>query len=266
MKRRMIVSTSHCAITDNMLDTFANNAMLTVGGSNALLVKDIDNSVGNSCAAGYTSLTTTETNTGANYYNAVNGITQAWLTNSGNGYLAKFSFVPATTHPDISGINPQFAEVTTARRSITLWPTRYLNTTPTRGAWATSTSYSVGDTVTDSSAAVWSGQPVMYRCILAHTSAAGNEPGKGGLVPGGTSAWRTYWEFAVWQYLRQNVPANTQITDGAIPECPLDCSVNLAIMNWVRRGYTPQNYAMYLKGTDGTTPGAVEMDLPHRLR
>lgn len=45
-------------------------------------------------------------------------------------------------------------------------------------AWATSTAYKVTDRVANDG--------VEYRCILAHTSAAGDEPGTG-------ASWETYW-------------------------------------------------------------------------
>ena len=49
------------------------------------------------------------------------------------------------------------------------------------GAWATSTSYAVGDIVQNDS--------IAYYCISAHTSGASSEPGTGG-------SWTTYW-FAI---------------------------------------------------------------------
>lgn len=47
-----------------------------------------------------------------------------------------------------------------------------------KGAWVTSTSYNVGDGVSQSGSS--------YVCILAHTSGAASQPGIGG-------SWATYW-------------------------------------------------------------------------
>jgi hypothetical protein len=56
------------------------------------------------------------------------------------------------------------------------------DTEGTLTAWATATSYSAGDIRKNS-------DNVRFRCILAHTSSASDEPQK-------SSSWETYWELA----------------------------------------------------------------------
>lgn len=151
------------------------------------------------------------------------------------------------TH-DLS-VDPQLADAT---RNLVSFDQRYLG--KAAGAiWATPTVYVVGDIVSDPQATVYAGQTLNYRCIADHTSAAADRPGTG-------ANWRTYWEWASLYWIRQAVAAQTTYTDGAIA-CA-NCTVIQALIAWVRRGWTPQNLALYLKGHDGATPGAVEMDAP----
>jgi hypothetical protein len=83
-------------------------------------------------------------------------------------------------------------------------------------AWATSTVYAVGDIRSDSYASFYAGATINYRCVLAHTSAAGTEPGKG-------ATCRTAWEFATAADIRA------------------DTSLIAALGTWVKAGFVVQN-------------------------
>lgn len=56
-----------------------------------------------------------------------------------------------------------------------------------QGAWSTSTAYTLNQMVQGDG----SPDARFYRCILAHTSSAGDEPGN-------TGDWETYWELLAW--------------------------------------------------------------------
>ncbi|MCL5742941.1 MAG: hypothetical protein M1541_03295 [Acidobacteria bacterium] len=74
------------------------------------------------------------------------------------------------------------------------------------------------------------------------------------------SGWRNYWEFTSLYRLRQAISAGTTYTDGAI-QCAA-CAPTKALINWVMRGYTPQEPKLRGAGHDGADVGAVPLDPP----
>ena len=162
--------------------------------------------------------------------------------NQGRGYVGSWTATPGTH--DVTA-EPYFADA--FLRNVAMWDTQYLgNAVGT--AWQTSTSYTVGQIVSDSHTGYWQGQPINFRCIAAHTSGATTEPNVG-------ASWRSDWEFASLADLRSATAAGTTYTDGAIG-CA-GCTAIQALVKWVRRGFTPQNPVLWCAGHDGETIGAV---------
>lgn len=150
-----------------------------------------------------------------------------------NSYIGNFSSSTIGAH-DLNGVNPGFVDP--YRRNVALADTRlFLNAAGPQ--WLTSTSYTVGQVVSDTNANVYGGATVNYRCTVAHTSGASTEPNVG-------ASWRTNWEFATLQDLRNN--PQTNIT---------------ALINWVRGGFAPTNPALHNAGSDGLDIGAVPVVL-----
>ena len=149
-------------------------------------------------------------------------------THGANSYIGNFNATPGTN--DLNGVNPGFVDP--YHRNVALADTRlFLNAAGTQ--WLTSTSYTVGQIVSDTNAGVYGGATVNYRCTVAHTSGASTEPNVG-------ASWRTDWEFATLQDLRNN--PQTNIT---------------SLINWVRGGFAPTNSLLHNSGSDGLDIGAV---------
>jgi len=166
----------------------------------------------------------------------------------GNGYAGSWSATPGTHDLDV--VNPSVKSPYLADpylRNVALWDTRYLGNAA-GAAWQTSTAYTVGQIVSDSHAGYWQGATVNFRCIANHTSAAATEPNVG-------ANWRNDWEFASLYDLRTATAAGSTYTDGAIG-CS-GCTAIQALVKWVRRGFTPQNPALWCAGHDGEAIGAV---------
>jgi hypothetical protein len=166
----------------------------------------------------------------------------AVCANQGNGYIGDWTSTPGAH--DVTA-EPYFADP--FLRNVAMWDTRYLGHA-TGTTWQTSTSYTVGQIISDSHTGYWQGQPINFRCIAAHTSGATTEPNVG-------ASWRSDWEFASLADLRSAIPAGTTYTDGAIG-CA-GCTAIQALVKWVRRGFTPQNPVLWCAGHDGETIGAV---------
>ncbi len=163
---------------------------------------------------------------------------------SDNGYHAAFSATPGSH--DLNVTNPLFAD---RSRTTVMFDQKYLAKS-VGTTWVTSHSYSVGDIASYTDAAYWSGQTVNFRCIQAHTSGSGNKPTATG--------WLAYWEPATLYWIRQAIGAGTTYTDGAI-KCAA-CKPVQALVNWVRRGYTPQHPRLRKAGYNAADIGAVPMD------
>jgi hypothetical protein len=84
---------------------------------------------------------------------------------------------------------------------------------------------------------------------VAHTSGSTTEPNVG-------ASWRNDWQFASLTDIANATPAGTIITDGATG-CAAGCTMIQALEGWVKRGFTPQNPALWCSGHDGEAVGAV---------
>ena len=140
------------------------------------------------------------------------------------------------------------------QRAVELWDTKYLGHSAT--AWSGGASYSIGNIVSSSDPTVYWSLTVNYRYINAAGCSSSNP--QPGLVA--TPTWRNCWEWASLYDLRQAIAAGTTYTDASI-SC-VACSPTKALINWIRRGYTPTNNALRGAAHDGTDIGAVQMDPP----
>jgi hypothetical protein len=171
-------------------------------------------------------------------------------TNQGNGYAAKWTATPGTH--DFSAL-PYFADTT---RNVATFDTAYLHNAA--GAqWVTGTGYTVGQIVSDPKAGVYANATVNYICTVAHTSGSTTEPNVG-------ASWRSDWQFASLTDIAAATGAGTVITDGAIG-CAAGCSMIQTLEGWVKRGFTPQNPALWCSGHDGEAVGAVPFCANGRL-
>ena len=170
------------------------------------------------------------------------------FTNQENGYIAKWT--NSTMGPP-SGIgandvtaDPEFYDET---RSVVNFDTGYLGKA-TGTPWSTSTSYSVGDIVSNSDSGIYAGRTINYRAIAAHTSGASTEPGVG-------ANWRDDWEWAALYWLRIGVANRDTFTDSTLGIT--NAPIIETMMKWVRYGFSPTNPLYENAADDGTTPGAI---------
>jgi hypothetical protein len=162
---------------------------------------------------------------------------------NGKGYH-ELEFSSGTPGDNDIDVDPQFVDTT---RCLPTFATDYLG--KTGSAWADATAYSVGDLALATTTAYYGGQPVLYRCITAHTSNAANstngKPGDGDNV----ASWRTNWEFASLYYLR----------DGASQAAGYDANATVAnLVTWIKAGYAVRNSLLRNAGHDNVTIGAME--------
>jgi hypothetical protein len=171
-------------------------------------------------------------------------------TNQANGYANKWTATPGTS--DFIA-PPYFADTT---RNVATFDTAYLHNAA--GAqWVTGTGYTVGQIVSDPKAGVYANATVNYICTVAHTSGSTTEPNVG-------ASWRSDWQFASLTDIAVATGAGTVITDGAIG-CAAGCSMIQTLEGWVKRGFTPQNPALWCSGHDGEAVGAVPFCANGRL-
>jgi len=148
-------------------------------------------------------------------------------------YTSSPTFFSSGT-PEANTVLNQDPQFTDTQRNFALYHSKGLGNTPT--AWAES-SYVIGDTVSLQDSSLFWNLPISYRCIKVHTAVTGDATnGK----PGVATNWRTNWEFATHQVLRDDV---TQIID---------------LISWIKDGYRPLNAATATSGAAGTYVGAVE--------
>ena len=176
--------------------------------------------------------------------------TSTTCPNSANSYFGNWSSATAQGPHDVDVLqptvaHPYFADTT---RNVATFDTAYLH--KAAGAqWVTSTGYTVGQIVSDPKAGVYNGATVNYICTVAHTSGSTTEPNVG-------ASWRNDWQFASLTDIANATPAGTIITDGATG-CAAGCTMIQALEGWVKRGFTPQNPALWCSGHDGEAVGAV---------
>lgn len=138
---------------------------------------------------------------------------------------------------------PMFRDST---RNFARFDSAYLGNSAT--GWVTATAYAVGDIVSRASADFYNNATINYRCVAAHTSGAGTEPGVG-------ATWRNLWELATSHRMREAVLAGTTITDPALGLVAV--SYITALQAWVRDGFVPLNPALKASTTGGWI-GAME--------
>lgn len=135
--------------------------------------------------------------------------------------------------------DPAFVDTT---RCLATFDSAYLGNTAT--AWATATSYTVGDIVSASDSGFYGGATVNFRCINAHTSVSGNATtGKPGLA----ANWRTNWQLASVYRLQVSVAEYSAATRQATVQ---------DLITWVKGGWSPTNSALKDAGHDGETIGS----------
>lgn len=127
-------------------------------------------------------------------------------------------------------------------------------------AWADATAYAVGDIVSATTAGIYSGQTINYRCVTAHTSSSGDtnlgKPGLGAAGVGNTKAWSDYWELASQYEIRQSLLAGTTYTDSSIGVTSK--SIVEVCRKWILGGFATTNTLYRNAGHDGATLGAIE--------
>lgn len=140
---------------------------------------------------------------------------------------------------------PKFRDTS---RNLATFDRAYLGNTSVT-AWSSGASFVVGDIRSNSNASYYNGTVVNFRAIAAHAgNTANSEPGVG-------SAWRTYWEIASVQRLRDAVIAGTKITDATLGLT--NASYPEVLIAWVRAGFAPSNTALKGTASDGGDIGAV---------
>lgn len=160
------------------------------------------------------------------------------------GYIAGiWSVAPGTG--DVTA-NPSLLDYT---RTLETWASGFLY--PALGlsapaAWVTSHSYLVGDVVRNTNAGNPYGQAVYFRCIVAHTSAGGTEPGSSW---DGLGAWWTDWRLESVERIADAITAGATVQGRTYIYSAAD---------WMSKGFTPLNPAVWTAGTSGSTPGLVQ--------
>jgi len=168
--------------------------------------------------------------------------------NQGHSYIGKWSATPGAHDVDVvhpNATHPSFAD---ASRNVPSWDTAYLKKA-VGAAWASGANYTAGQIVSDSHAGYYGGAAINFRCIANHTSDATTEPNVG-------ANWRNDWEFASLYDLRTATAGGVNYVDGAIG-CAAGCTAIQALEGWVKRGYVPQNPALWCAGHDGEAVGAA---------
>jgi len=119
--------------------------------------------------------------------------------------------------------------------------------------WSTSTPYSLDDVVYNNS-----DEPV-YRCILAHTSSASDEPGVGG-------SWTTYWESVAGR--RNLAPYRCVKSTSSVADSITEPGVGTAFEDyWIIPEKNDIGNRTEGTGSHGTTPGYLRcMSKPGKMQ
>jgi len=171
-------------------------------------------------------------------------------TNEGNGYWGAWSVTPGAS--DILA-DPQFVDPT---RNVATFDSAYLHNVAS-ATWASESwgnTFNVGEIISDQNSSYYGSALINYRAIASHVKGNPNaEPGVG-------SAWHTYWEFSSLNSIRNAVAAGATITDASIGAS--GASYIIALTDWVRAGFAPQNVLLHNTATDGTDIGAAPYTPP----
>ena len=243
------------------MGTFRDNFVYSPGNANWWFALDSDQYNVNSGCAPYSTTSSTIANVGPNFgwpQTTNNAEAGSCNTNSANGWGGKWSSTP----PGVANVfrDPMFGGAT---RSPLTFPARYLNRTPTNGVWNSGTAYTQGQTVTATDSTLYAGtEAILFRCAAAAGCPAG------GPKPGVGANWRNTWEYEVNYELRTQVPAATTYVDGSLVlqgdtacTAAAPCTIIRAMYNWVQLGWAPNNPALWSAGSDGKSPGSVDMSV-----
>ncbi len=115
-------------------------------------------------------------------------------------------------------------------------------------AWATSTSYAVGDIRSSATSTFYGNATYNFRCISAHTSSSTNKPGSG-------TAWAEIWEPAGLKTISDSIIAGTTFQAGVN-------SMIGELVAWNKTGFAPTNVLLNNAGHDSVTIGAVAYQAP----
>lgn len=213
---------------------------------------------GSNQGSGYGVGTTTDVCSPSNCdYNSSYGLLVTTLTaansaayvNQGKGYLGRFSSTPGVHDKD--GVNPSFVDY---HRNIEEFDGRYYRpylAMSAATAWASGSSYSVGNVVSHSTGTFYWGDSVNYRYTNSTGCVSTNpEPGAGLL-----SGWEPCWEIASFQDIRGAIVSSATFTDASIGASASTINTTLAL--WIRAGYAPTNMALKSAASDGSDIGAV---------
>jgi hypothetical protein len=142
----------------------------------------------------------------------------------------------------------------------TYWSTQ----TGWRGAWASSTSYAVGDIVSDMQTGSWDSKVLYWRCVQGHTAGTINRPASGVDPANVILDQAAYWEPAYMQFFRQQVYLGTVFYEGAFPQLT-DINGNpepmhiIGLLNaWLRQGMTAMEPQLWNGCLNGRGCGAIQ--------
>ena len=177
-----------------------------------------------------------------------------WLVNQGNGYYGSWSVTPGAT--DLN-CNPLFVDTT---RNTATFDTVYMGNVAgsTWASHASTDTFTVGQIVSHTDSNYYNGAVINFRCISAHTkSTSGSEPGNGTVW---TNAWRTYWEFASCNTIRNNLAGGASGLVPTFSDSTLgltNVSIVSILINWIKRGFCSQNTSFRGAAIDGSDIGAM---------
>ncbi len=174
-------------------------------------------------------------------------------TNGHNGYNMMLSAASGWGANDTNITTVAAAQFADLTRTFATAASDWLGYTATAGAWAASTSYAVGDIVSDSQS-IWQGKTVLYRALAAHTSASTTRPGNGATWLTGCSGGPC-WEYATAYYLRHMVAWGAKVTDastGASDDYPAK-----AMALWTLSGRISSRRDLQCMGNDGESPWPI---------
>ena len=142
------------------------------------------------------------------------------------------------------------------RRRLHSFDVAYLGYSLSSTAWSAGQTYSVGQVVSDSQSAVYSGDSINWRLIsnsgsCATSSTSTNRPFTG-------SIWVDCWEPAVLEYIRAATLAGTTYAADAAIGAPAGLNMIGVLNYWVRDGFHPTEPTLLTAGYGGTYIGAMQ--------
>jgi len=132
------------------------------------------------------------------------------------------------------------------------------------GAWTSGTNYTVGQVVSFSNSGVFNGATTYWRCIVAHTAGATNEPVLGVDAANPYQEATGFWEEAFLSWMRTKVLAlttfDTQCAGLLFVACPSPHTYAPGLLAaWLRQGFVSMEPWLWNTGTSGVEIGAVAL-------